>query len=424
MEILSLIRRSALVSLLIAIGAAVCIYFLNEDFHVWMNGIGVSSPMADAVGAIILVGVTYGAQRVLSKALYRDVLFGLSQQNFEQQTSREHVVQASRLVSEELRHVGVFGNVVREQLHRVVDETEKSAFDISTRLQTIDQVVTDLNMFVDQTQAESRTLLAGAEDRIESNRSLIETLNRYIQQRIDDSNEEQVRVSAVVAEARALGSLVQLIKDIAGQTNLLALNAAIEAARAGEAGRGFAVVADEVRKLSIASEQAVSQINQGIQKVASTIETQFHDKLQSDAIEKERSALESFARQLDDLGTSYQEVTAHEAQVMVKVDESGKALSEMFMEAMASVQFQDVTRQQLELVINAVNRLEQHSALLADRLENCEDGDKSITPLSQHLEEIYSSYVMDSQRQSHQKATAGSFTPQAKSDNGPKIELF
>lgn len=108
-------------------------------------------------------------------------------------------------------------------------------------------------------------------------------------------------VHALSERAQDVASILGLIKDISDQTNLLALNAAIEAARAGEHGRGFAVVADEVRKLADRTDKAISEINISLQSMKQDVTTigEKFEQIQESIVESNQS-IGSFTCNMDE----------------------------------------------------------------------------------------------------------------------------
>ncbi|THF65067.1 methyl-accepting chemotaxis protein [Pseudothauera rhizosphaerae] len=422
MDIATLYRRSTLVVALVALSAGIAVYFLNGWFHrTFLAGLGITQPSGDAIGTVLILSVAYLAQRLVSLAFFRDQFAGMATVQQQMASSSRNVEVVNEEVSQELRAVPTYNGVLRNQLDSVIQQTEQAAYDITSRLQAIDGVVGRLNEFVTTSSSEANQLAEHSEENIVQNQRLIGEMRQYIETRITEAQADQQRVAQVVSEARSLESLTNLIKDIAAQTNLLALNAAIEAARAGEAGRGFAVVADEVRKLSAETERAVQAINRGIQGVAGAIETQLQEKLSSVNLDREQAALGQFADQLVQVGTSYEDILRHQAMVIETVRGSSEELATMFMDTLASVQFQDVTRQQIEHTMQALERLDSHLAGLAERLLLAERPDFAYVPLAEHLDQLYSQYVMDSQRSTHQNSLNQSG---GASGGSPKVELF
>lgn len=133
------------------------------------------------------------------------------------------------------------------------------------------------------------------------------------------------------------------------------------------------------------------------------------------------SRLQAIDQVVTDLGALLDKSSVKKADLVAAVRDSNQRLADMFMTVIASVQFQDVTRQQIELVVGALDRIDSHSLSLAGYLENHEDATVAFEPLAEHLDEIYSQYVMESQRNSHHQAADA---PDAGIESVTKVELF
>jgi len=204
---------------------------------------------------------------------------------------------------------------LRSNTHSVVTATEE----MST---TARDVASNASHVSTSTQQANRLASEG--------RKVVEQSVQSIDSFADEFSEAATTISSLRAETENIGGILDVIRGIAEQTNLLALNAAIEAARAGEQGRGFAVVADEVRNLAHRSQVSTNEIQELIERLQSQAESASakiqhgHQRI-SDTVAKARQA----GSALSQITESVASISDMTTQIATAAEEQSMVVSEI-----------------------------------------------------------------------------------------------
>jgi methyl-accepting chemotaxis protein len=331
-------------------------------------------------------------------------------------------VTAQRMAMEdELKDSRPYIDVMHHQIGDSLAESEREVLEVIKQIGILNEKSVKQKEHIAESIRSGKELAETTHLRVENNKEIIAAIEMQLEAQNQEFRSNFQRIQALGNGIGTLTSLIKVITSIAQQTNLLALNAEIEAARAGSAGRGFTVVATEVRKLAVLSTKAASEISTTIQSTCRNVDEEMAAAQESLKQHEASRAMSQLVHDLGEMQSDFSRNSELLLEVITQVDANYEESVNRLSQALGHIQFQDVMRQRMEHVQEALVEMRDHMQYLKEKpCDPAWDGAIDVTfkaMLADHLQR----YRMASQTVTHLAVAGGKSNAES---HRPSIELF
>ncbi|WP_051314816.1 methyl-accepting chemotaxis protein [Alteribacter aurantiacus] len=301
-------------------------------------------------------------------------------------TMSDHVAASSEQLSASAQET----SKATEQITESIQEVAAGAESQSEFSEKNEDIVSEVSMSIEEITDNVEEVNEASIDsrkKAESGKAIIEDSIQAMNRIQDITDRTSVSIQQLATKSAKIGSIVDLISGVAEQTNLLALNAAIEAARAGEHGRGFAVVADEVRKLAEQTTQSSSEIHTLITDIQTDIEASAMSMTEGfEAVSGGQSSVKEAGEAFAELDRAIEDVSAKMHSMNIAVERVSEGTEELLVAAKESA---SISKESAGYSQNVASAAEEQTATMEEITASSEQ----LSTLAGDMQQLLQSFT-------------------------------